>query len=354
MTAVSGLARNYLQLFLARIGVGVGEAALGPAAYSIIADYFPPEKLARAIGLYAMGLYAGAGLAMIGGSAVVSLTSGAGPIDLPLIGTVKPWQLAFFIVSLPGLIVVALMATVREPRRREFLADGTVREAAKEAVPIRDVIAFMLQHGRLMLSIICGFGFIGTVITAFLVWTPEMLRRSYGWDIVTAGMVYGGFLVVLAGSAPYAGGWLASWFRRRDRLDAEIRVAMYAGIAITPLSVVAMIAPGPWLGLPFLALLTFFLAFAQGLPPTIIQIVAPNNMRAQVTAIFMLLAVLSGYTIGPAAVAMLNDYVFQDELALRFSLAWVGGILSPLGVICLWYGLRDYAAVQETGQHHGG
>ncbi len=113
MTAVSGLARNYLQLFLARIGVGVGEAALGPAAYSIIADYFPPEKLARAIGLYAMGLYAGAGLAMIGGSAVVSLTSGAGPIDLPLIGTVKPWQLAFFIVSLPGLIVVALMARRR-------------------------------------------------------------------------------------------------------------------------------------------------------------------------------------------------------------------------------------------------
>ena len=119
MTATCGLARSFWGLFAARIGVGVGEAALSPAAFSLLADYFPPQRLARAISVYSMGLYFGAGLAlMIGGSVVQGRVERAGARVLPVIGEVFPWQMTFFAVGLLGLPALLLMFTIREPVRR--------------------------------------------------------------------------------------------------------------------------------------------------------------------------------------------------------------------------------------------
>ena len=101
-TAACGLTRNFWQLFLARIGVGVGEAALSPAAYSMIADSFPPEKLGRALSVYTLGAIAGIGFALIIGGAVIGTVMTATDATLPLVGTVRPWQVVFFIVGLPG------------------------------------------------------------------------------------------------------------------------------------------------------------------------------------------------------------------------------------------------------------
>ncbi|TFH66192.1 MAG: MFS transporter, partial [Gemmatimonadales bacterium] len=98
MTGLCGIARNYAQLLLARIGVGVGEAALSPPAYSMIADYFPREKLGTAIGTYSMGIYVGVGLAQIIGGAIVSVVGAEGAWSLPLVGAVRPWQVVFFAV----------------------------------------------------------------------------------------------------------------------------------------------------------------------------------------------------------------------------------------------------------------
>ena len=117
MTALCGLTKTYFFLFLARIGVGVGEAALSPAAYSMIADYFPKEKLGRAIGIYVIGLYLGAGIALLVGSAVISIVSSMPPISLPMYGVIKPWQLTFLLVSIPGILVLLLLLTVKEPPR---------------------------------------------------------------------------------------------------------------------------------------------------------------------------------------------------------------------------------------------
>ena len=102
MTAVCGIARGYWELFSARVGVGVGEAALSPAAFSMIADLFPPQKLGRALSVYTMGAFVGAGLAFIIGGAVIQSITSSPEMTLPIVGTIRSWQAAFFIVGLPG------------------------------------------------------------------------------------------------------------------------------------------------------------------------------------------------------------------------------------------------------------
>jgi MFS family permease len=132
MTVASGLTKNFVQLFATRVGVGVGEAALTPPAYSLIADYFPPRLLGRAMGAYGMGVYIGSGLAFIVGGLVVGAVSGI-KIDVPIVGELWGWQTAFIIVGLPGLLVALLMFTVKEPFRRGKARTG-------ENIPFSDVM----------------------------------------------------------------------------------------------------------------------------------------------------------------------------------------------------------------------
>ena len=130
MTAACGMAKSFGMLFLARIGVGVGEAGLSPAAFSMIADSFPPEKRSRALSLYAMGAVAGVGLALIIGGAVIGWASTAPPVVLPILGELRTWQLAFLLVSLPGPVLAIAVWALREPKRQELAkASASVSEA---------------------------------------------------------------------------------------------------------------------------------------------------------------------------------------------------------------------------------
>ena len=117
-TVACGLSRNYTQLLFARFGVGAGEAALTPAAWSVLSDYFPPERLARPISVYLMGPYLGAGLAMIAGAEVLDWSRTVDEVSLPLVGVVAPWQATFIAVGLPGILIVMLLACIREPTRK--------------------------------------------------------------------------------------------------------------------------------------------------------------------------------------------------------------------------------------------
>jgi MFS family permease len=347
MTALCGLTKSYWQLFLTRVGVGVGEATLSPAAYSMMADYFPPNRLARAIGVYAMGLYIGAGVALLTGSAVVSLVSEAGSVTYPIVGTLYPWQLTFFVVALPGLLVLALLATVKEPPRREVSAAGDSRVVTSESVPVAEILNFLSTNRRMVLAHLLGFLSLGTVISAYLIWVPEFLRRTHDFSIPEAGVIYGLCLLFFGGAGPYVGGWFAEFLSRKGYRDAEMRASMMLGLIMIPLASLAPLAPGRVSAVVMLALATFILSAPQGLAPTIIQLMAPNRMRAQITALFMLIAVLAGFSAGPYFVAFFTDYVFADESAINYSMAIVSAVLTPVGTLCLWYGMKPYA---ERGQ----
>ena len=129
-TAACGMAGSFWHLFLARIGVGVGEASLGPSAYSIISDYFPKQKLSLAMAVFTMGNLTGVGLAMLLGGALIVALKAIGPVELWLIGTLQPWQFTFVLVAIPGVILAALVSTIREPVRR-----GQFEAAAAQGTP---------------------------------------------------------------------------------------------------------------------------------------------------------------------------------------------------------------------------
>jgi MFS family permease len=171
-TAMCGLARTFGQLFLARIGVGGGEAALSPTAYSIITDSFPKSKLGRALGVYSMGAFLGSGLAFIVGGGVVELLEDLGGLSLPIVGTIKPWQGAFFIVGLPGVLVGLLFyLTVSDPERIGVVEAGDGQSG--KGYTLRQVLGYIRGHGATFTAHFLGFGllslkFNGGIFISFL------------------------------------------------------------------------------------------------------------------------------------------------------------------------------------------
>jgi MFS family permease len=352
MTAVCGLAKNFLHLFLARVGVGVGEATLSPAAMSMISDYFPREKLARAISIYSMGVYFGAGLALIIGGYVIKLVTNAGDVVLPLIGQVAPWQLTFILVGLLGIPVVLLVLTVREPVRRGLARSSS--EQARNASSIPVLLAFLKANRWTITWHFLAFSFIGIGIAGFLVWTPTFFIRTHGMEAHTIGFIYG--IVLFAGgtSGVYAGGFLADWLQKRGREDAILRAAFFSALAVIPFAVLTPLMPNPALAVAGLACTSFLLAMPQGLPAAALQVITPNPLRAQMTALYFLVGNLIANGFGPTLYALVTDFVFQDPAMLRYSLAWVSAFVLPLGALFSFLALKPYrASVAASQAEHG-
>jgi len=338
-TATCGLARNFAQLFLARIAVGVGEATLTPAAYSLITDYFPPKKLGQAIGAFATSIFLGAGLAMVLGGYAVRFISQAGPVTLPVVGVIQPWQMTFIAVGLPGIIlVVVMLATIREPARRDTLQTAGDRKA----VPISEVAAFMMMNRKTLGSIFLGYAAGGMAFYGFLFWVPEYIRRTYGWEISDAGIVFGAEFAIFGTIGAFGGGILCDWLTRRGYKDAALRAAAIIFATAMPIMAVTPLLPTATLAMPMLALMSFVMSLQQALSPVAIQLITPNEMRAQVTALFFLVASFSSIAFGSLSVALLTDYVFQNDDDLRYSLSIVALVTMSLAALSLRLGWKPY------------
>ncbi len=338
MTATCGLAKQYWQLFLARMGVGLGEAALSPAAMSIISDYFPVTKLARAISVYSMGVYFGAGLALIIGGFVVQMVSQAGNVTLPVIGEVYPWQITFMVVGLMGLPIILLLMTVREPVRR---GSALTRDGAN-ASSVAELKKFVRINLRTLTFHFLAFSFIGIGIAGFLVWTPTLFIRTWGWQASEIGFFYGSVLFVGGTSGVYAGGFLADWLQQRGHSDGMLRAAFISGLLIIPFAVATPLMPNSGLAMVSLAFTAFFLAMPQGLPAAALQVITPNALRAQLTALYFLVGNLIANGFGPTLYALVTDYVFEDPAMLRYSMAIVVSIVLPLGAVFAYLALNPY------------
>ena len=337
-TAFCGLAKNYTQLFFARVGVGVGEATLTPAAYSMIADSFPEHKLGRALALYSIGIPVGAGLAGVLGGWAVQAISSAGTVNLPFVGTLHPWQLTFIAVAIPGLFLMCLMSlTIREPVRRDIKS-----QMNGQPVPFGSVLTFMWQNKKLFGSIFLGYAFAGTAFYGFLSWIPEFIRRTHDWDIGAAGMVFGAVYAVFGTAGTLTGGWVCDWMTRKGYVDAAIRACtIYFAIA-TPFMILTPLMPTMTWVIPTMAVMAFTMSLQQAMTPVAIQLITPNEMRAQATSIFFVASVLPGIALGATSVAMLTDLIFKDDYSIRYSLAVVGGVMMTMATITLGFGIKGY------------
>ena len=327
MTSVCGLVGNYWQLFLARIGVGVGEATLSPAAYSIFADSFEPRRLGLALVVYNVGAAVGAGIAMMIGGYVVEAVSTMDDVVLPIVGQIHAWQLTFLIVGPPGIVVAILVALLREPKRHGGLR-GTSSEKLV-SIPLREVVDFVRQH-RVSLGL-HHFGVAVAHMAAFgaISWTPVLLVRVHHWPADRIGMAMGIALIVGGVLGFIGGGWLGDVLARRHPTVGRLKVGLIAALVALPAAVVFSVQPNPYVTVILLAVL--YMCAAGNLPSAIAVLneLAPNQMRAQLSALFLFTINLIGLGLGATLVAICSDYIFTGETGLRYSLV----VMTPIGYL---------------------
>ena len=333
-TAACGMAKQYWQFLFCRIGVGVGEAALSPAAYSLIADSFAPHRRATAMAVYGMGVYLGSGIAFLLGGLVIQFASAKGDVVLPILGEVRPWQLIFLILGAAGVLFTLLMLAVKEPARRGA--------GAGIAVPLADVARYIRSNRR---TVLChNFGFAGLSFAGYgsAAWIPTFYIRTYGWDAGQVGVIYGSLVAVFGCIGIVFGGRLADWLAKRGRSDANMRVGLYAALGALPLVLMFPLMPDALWATALLAPTIFCLSMPFGVAPAAIQEIMPNSMRGQASAIYLFVITLFGLGLGPTAVALVTDYVFADDNALRYSLLIVTTLAVLGSVLLLWRGLHPY------------
>jgi MFS family permease len=332
MTALCGLSRTYVQLFLARVGVGIGEGALSPAAYSMLSDLFPRDRLARALSIYSMGIAAGGGLALLVGGHVVSFAESTGAVELPGIGLLQPWQLVFMLVGLPGLPLALLIWHLREPSRT-----GVLQPRAR----LDDVRRFVRPRLKMFNYLYLGLSVATALGHSVMGWVPAYFMRVHGWSAGQVGSRYG-LCMLLAGIAGLAlGALLTERWQRRGLADAPLRAAAL-GIGLCTLF--GVLAPQPGGEISALLLYSGFLLtymMPWGIAPAAIALIAPNEMRGLLSAFYLLSINLIGLGAGPTYVALLSDHVFGSQ-GVGQSLAVASVTLGPLATLLLVLGCSGY------------
>jgi MFS family permease len=343
MTALCGLAQNFWQLFLCRVGVGVGEACNGPATFSMLADLFPPAKLPRAIGVLNFGFVFGLGTSLLIGGTIVHLVSALPPVTLPLVGLLRPWQYAFFLVGIPGLIVAALFSTVLEPIRRGRITGPAAPTGRRVAtVPVRDVVRFAWGNRATYGPLFAGVALQTVLAFGIQSWTPSFFIRTYGWTIAQIGWTQGLIILIAWPLALLPGGMAAEWLTRRGYPDANMRVAIAALLAYTPFAIAFPLMPTALGSNIMIGLSGFCISFGIGPLNAALQIVTPGEMRGQVTALFLFVFNIIGFGLGSTIVALFTQYVFGSDALLRYSLSTTVAILAPIAALVMASGLKAY------------
>lgn len=338
MTAVCGIVQSYGQLFLARVGVGIGEATLSPSAHSLIADYFPKEKLATAFSVYTTGIYIGSGMAFLLGGLVIAFASEQGTVDVPLIGTIFNWQVIFFYIGLPGLLIAALALTIREPLRRGSL----LIKGATAAVSIRDVAAHIRANWKTFFCHNIGYSFFIMAGYGGAAWIPTFFIRTYEWTAPQVGLVYGLSIMIFGTIGVLLGGLYSDRLSAKGYTDARLRVGIFAALGLIVSSILMTLAPTGWMAAAMLIPANLCATFPIGAAAAAIQPIVPNQMRAQAMAVYLFIQNLLGLGIGPTLVAVVTDYVFGYDGAVRYSILIINVMALSIAAVILWLGLASY------------
>ena len=317
-TMLCGFASSFGALFAARIGVGAGEAALNPAATSLLADRFPGPERSLAMSVFVLGASLGAGLALVVGGQLI----GALPhlVELPVIGRVANWQLAFISCGAIGLLTIVLLATVAEPPRSTIRDDVRVSTSGGRQ-PIYEVAA-----------IIVGFSLIGMMSFGVGSWLPAMIMRRFALGATEVGTTYGLLVMVTAPLGIMSGGWLGSELARRWGSNGPLFAAIGGGVLLTIASALPAVALSYAATLGVAALFNFAAPLPFGLAYACLTDRVLATHRARLVAIYGLALNLIGYGLGPLSIGLMTDHLFGEQglasaMLTLASVAGVGGLI---------------------------
>ena len=338
-TALCGIAKAFYQLFVARMLVGIGEATLGPAGISMVSDYFPRDRVTRALSVLNGSVFLGSGSALVIGGLVIDRMMAIGPVDLGVFGTIKPWQMTFLAVSVPGLVlVVVLWWIVREPPRT-----GPPGSEVGDALPLRDAWRYLLDHRTVLGPVVFGFALLATMMFSLGAWVPSYFIRTHAMTASEIGSIFGIYFMSFGAAGVICGGLFSDWLRSRGYADSNMRAGLIAALVALPL-VFTFPLLEKTLSLVLFAPAVFFGTMPFGTGPAALPLIVPNRLRGQLIAIYLLFGNLLGQGGGPWLVAVFTDTVLGDPSLIRYSISGVCSITLLLGAAILFIGLKPYRA----------
>jgi MFS family permease len=312
MTALCGGVNTYTQFFLARMGVGVGEATLAPSAYSMITDYFSKDKLARALSTYSMGIFLGAGFAILLGGLIVSKLPIEGTIIVPILGEIFHWQMLFVYIGLPGVVIALLLFTIKEPARGHNL------ESTK--IAFGSSLKEIFSRSKMYLPITLGASFTAFASYGATAWIPTFFNRTFDWQMKEVSLKYGIVSAIFATLGVLAGGWLADRYTKRGIVAAKAKVGFIASVPILASGFIFLLND-PNLIIILLAIPCFFISFPYGASVAAVQEMMPSHVRALASSFFLFFVNMIGLAGGPYIVALFTDTIFADEMLVKYSLS---------------------------------
>jgi MFS family permease len=328
MTFLSGYADEYWQLLLCRFGVGFGEAALVPAAVSLLADLFEPRRRALPVSIFTAGLAVGAGLSLIVGGRLIAF-AGSGAESSPLIGHWftgrEPWQVVFMLAGLAGLPVALLVLGLMEPRS----AEHTTKSGGDGWRELGAAFRHLGAERRFFLPMLASMAALFVITTAVSAWLPSVFIRDYGWTPVEVGARLGPVILGCALFGNLMAGFASRVLVARGVADATLRTIQGGAIVMVPLAVVTGLGDSPLLALALAGALFCATSVTFSIASLAFVEVTPPRMRGQVVALYLLLANFFGLALGPPGVGLLIDS----------GLPSVASVGASLGLVCLLSGL---------------
>ncbi len=331
-----GLAESYAQLFVARIFVGIGEAVLTPAGFSLLADLFKPNRLARPVSVFTASSFVGSGVALMIGGVIITQLRELDVVILPLLGEMEVWQAAFILGALPGIpAALWFFFTTHEPERQDF--DTTRMESGEFRQGFIQAMRYCGKNHRLFVAVFVGLSVLSAAQFALGAWVPAYFMRVYDWTAGEIGKAQGLLFLICGTLGVISGGFLTDLLHKRKIHDANLRVASVAALLAIPCAIVTTSTANPNLAIAMLAPTMFLGTIPFGSGPAAIPTVAPPQYRAQLVAIYLLVANLLGQSGGPWIVAILTDQYYGSDLAVGKSLRIAVPLLLALGAaLTIW------------------
>jgi MFS family permease len=332
ITALGGLAQSFKQLFTSRMLVGAGGSAHAPGAYSMLADYFPPARLPRAIGILQLGFIGGNTLGIFLGGHLVAWAA-AWPVSHWMGFTLHGWQLILMMVGAPGLLISVLLLLSKEPPRRGTAAHG-------KPMPVSKVLREIWSRKAIYLPLFIGLAFSATQAIGMQPWRAPFLIRTYGWDEARIGNWFGATFLIASLIGAAFGTVLVEWLSKRYK-DANVRASTILFAAAAPFEISAPLMPTGELALLCIGVASMC-GIASAVPQNAaIQRITPNEMRGQITAIYLFMFIAFG-ALGSQLIGSITQRVFGSDADLRKTIVLTASILMPLAAIAISRGIRPY------------
>jgi MFS family permease len=345
MTASCGLARSFATLFVARMGVGIGEAGLAPASYSMLSDLFPKRTLPIALGLLNASPFLGVGVANILGGALIQHFETAPPVVLPLVGAMKSWQFTFILLGLPGVAMALLgFFTLKEPARRgRAIDDGHV------PLTLAQVAGFVSGRWKFLTLMFVAYICLSIQGWALFFWIIEFLVRERGLPRAQVGLIYGSMAMILGFAGAILSGALAARLLQRGSTDMLFKLVIGVELILGPLAIVMPMAPKGWEIFVLLVPITFLMSCPGGLGTTALQFIAPNELKGRIIALYMLVVNCISLTLGPFLGGLISDRIFGGK-SLGGSLSLMASVDYPVAIVCLILALGPFRAAVDKAR----